>query len=240
MSLKQHILYLGGALPWWMTLDVSAGQAETLRDSSCEQPHGGDVFGNMSSINVVSKRLALQHVIVLCTVIVVNHGSQGELSVTREALVLRVASGELAKHRPILDFGGARQCMLCMISMFTLYDMMIYEFFKYQFKFVIWNIVCWWFASFVDVGWLFLCISIYLYLMIYNKFWIVRVHFEMAWLPDIWHPDLRQCDKHHRWITSSACSFGQPQWHYNVSRSAARLRFADLLALKAWCAGGSV
>ena len=54
-----------------MTLDVSAGQAETLRDSSCEQPHGGDVFGNMSSINVVSKRLALQHVIVLCTVIVV-------------------------------------------------------------------------------------------------------------------------------------------------------------------------
>eukprot|EP00434_Breviolum_minutum_P015590 symbB.v1.2.013733.t1/scaffold977.1/size148281/16 len=29
-----------------------------------------------------------------------------ELSVTRKALVLRVASGELAKHRPILDFGG--------------------------------------------------------------------------------------------------------------------------------------
>lgn len=32
---------------------------------------------------------------------------QGELIVTRKALVLRVASGELAKHRPILDFGGA-------------------------------------------------------------------------------------------------------------------------------------
>ena len=57
----------------------------------------------------------------------INHGSQGELSVTRKALVLRVASGELAKHRPILDFGGAQRCMLCMISMFTLYDM-IYVF----------------------------------------------------------------------------------------------------------------
>lgn len=33
--------------------------------------------------------------------------AQGELSVTRKALVLRVASGELAKHRPILDLGGA-------------------------------------------------------------------------------------------------------------------------------------
>lgn len=52
--------------------------------------------------------------------------AQGELSVTRKALVLRVASGELAKHRPILDFGGAIGIFLCMMSIFIhRHDMMM-------------------------------------------------------------------------------------------------------------------
>lgn len=144
--------------------------------------------------------------------------AQGELSVTRKALVLRVASGELAKHRPILDFGGAIGIFLCMMSIFIhrhdmmmIYTVYIYMYFKHHFTFVMWNIVCWWCASLVGVFLGCFCV-LYIYILILYiyifKSWIVRVDFEMTWLPDIpWHPDRRQCLRH-RWITSSACGFG--------------------------------
>ena len=97
--------------------------------------------------------------------------AQGELSVTRKALVLRVASGELAKHRPILDFGGAigifcvRRCIFI-----HRHDMMMiytaYMYFKHHFQ------VCYVKYRMLMVcffGWCFFlvvsvyCISIYWY-----------------------------------------------------------------------------
>lgn len=144
--------------------------------------------------------------------------AQGELSVTRKALVLRVASGELAKHRPILDFGGAIGIFLCMMSIFIhRHDMMmIYTVYIYIcISNIILRLLCE--ISYVDGVLLWLvffwvvsvyCISIYWYYIYIFKSWIVRVDFEMTWLPDIpWHPDRRQCLRH-RWITSSACGFG--------------------------------
>ena len=141
--------------------------------------------------------------------------AQGELSVTRKALVLRVASGELAKHRPILDFGGTIG-IFCVwwvsLNFIHRHDMIIHDICISN---IILSLLCE--ISYVDgvLLWLvfffglFLCI-VYLYINILYIFksWIVRVDFEMTWLPDIpWHPDRRQCLRH-RWITSSACGFG--------------------------------
>lgn len=227
-----------------MTLDVSPGQAETLRDSSCEQPHGGDVFSNMSTISLWEQMDPSRcHGFVILVARILDYfgfadaglvfnlfmvifrafgcnlegiicqpaiWAQGELSVTRKALVLRVASGELAKHRPILDFGGpigifcVRRCIFIHRHDMMIHDICIsniifsvcYE--KYRML-----MVCFF-------GWCFFgCFCVlYIYILYIFKSWIVRVDFEMTWLPDIpWHPDRRQCLRH-RWITSSACGFG--------------------------------
>lgn len=134
--------------------------------------------------------------------------AQGELSVTRKALVLRVASGELAKHRPILDFGGAIGIFLCMMSIFIhrhdmmmIYTVYIYMYFKHHFTFVMWNIVCWWCASLVGVFLGCFCV-LYIYILILYIYSNLGLwEWTLRWLGSLTFPDTQTGD--------NACATGE-------------------------------
>ena len=137
--------------------------------------------------------------------------AQGELSVTRKALVLRVASGELAKHRPILDFGGAIGIFLCMMSIFIhRHDMMMMIYTVYIYiciSNIILRLLCE--ISYVDGVLLWLvffwvvsvyCISIYwYYIYIYSNLGLWE--WTLRWLGSLTFPDTQTGD--------NACATGE-------------------------------